>query len=266
MAINYLSEEENLISKKFLSDGYLIVDISEINSYQWIENKIKKLVLKFLKISKKDLHNDILDNVHEHLSLNELNMFRMYIIEEINKLKDFKFHYFTVAKDLIYKIVGNELAMQKKINLSIQLPNDSSSILPVHSDVWSGDSPFEIVVWLPLVNCFKTKSMYILPPAKYKSLEKSFKKVVNKSSESLFKIIKKDVKWINIKSGQVLIFNQSLPHGNRVNVEETTRWSMNCRFKSLLSPYGDKKLGEFFLPITTRVATNIGLEYKEPGL
>ena len=45
---------------------------------------------------------------------------------------------------------GNELAVQKKINLSIQLPNDSSSILPIHTDVWSGNSPFELVLWIPL--------------------------------------------------------------------------------------------------------------------
>ena len=45
--------------------------------------------------------------------------------------------------------------MQMRVNLSIQLPRDKSSLLPVHSDVWSGDSPFETVVWLPLVDCFK---------------------------------------------------------------------------------------------------------------
>ena len=43
-------------------------------------------------------------------------------------------------------ILGNELAMQIRINLSIQLPKDDSSLLPIHSDVWSGDSPFESVV------------------------------------------------------------------------------------------------------------------------
>ena len=30
-------------------------------------------------------------------------------------------------------LVGNELVMQNKINLSIQLPHDKSSILPIHS-------------------------------------------------------------------------------------------------------------------------------------
>ena len=64
--------------------------------------------------------------------------------------------------------------MQMRVNLSIQLPRDKSSLLPVHSDVWSGDSPFETVVWLPLVDCFKTKSMFILPPAKYNKIKKIF--------------------------------------------------------------------------------------------
>ena len=146
--------------------------------------------------------------------------------------------------------------MQNNINLSIQLPNDDSSLLPVHSDVWSGDSPFEIVVWMPLVNCYKTKSMYILPPKKYKKMEKNFKSLLAKDSEAIFKKIKKNLKWINIKKGEILLFNQSLPHGNRVNLEKETRWSMNCRFKSIFSPYGDKKIGEFFQPITLKKYQN----------
>ena len=43
---------------------------------------------------------------------------------------------------MLETIVGNELAMQLRVNLSIQLPGDDSSLLPLHSDVWSGDSQF----------------------------------------------------------------------------------------------------------------------------
>ena len=41
---------------------------------------------------------------------------------------------------------------------------------------------------------------------------------------------------------------------------------MNCRFKSLFSPYGDKKLGEFFEPISIKPATQIGFNYKIPSI
>ena len=63
-----------------------------------------------------------------------------------------------------------------------------------------------------------------------------------------------------------MIFNQSLPHGNRVNTENETRWSMNCRFKSVFTPYGDKKLGEFFEPVTLRAASKTGMDYKLPEI
>ncbi len=53
--------------------------------------------------------------------------------------------------------------------------------------------------------------------------------------------------------------------GNRVNEESGTRWTMNCRFKSVMSPYADKRFGEFFEPISLRPATRIGMQYKLPG-
>ena len=156
--------------------------------------------------------------------------------------------------------------MQNRINLSIQLPKDKSSLLPLHSDIWSGDSPFELVIWIPLVDCYKTKSMYILPPNYYKKVEKNFSKYSGKSSEDFFNKIKNKVEWIKIKYGEILIFNQALPHGNVVNDENETRWSMNCRFKSIFSPYGDKKIGEFFEPITLRAASEIGINYNLPKI
>ena len=122
----------------------------------------------------------------------------------------------------------------------------------MHADTWSGVSPFEIVVWLPLVDCFKTKTMYILPANKIKKYEgKLIGKKIH-SSEQIFNLIKKDLVWLKVNYGEILIFDQSLPHGNVVNREKETRWSMNIRFKGLFTPYGDKKLGEFFEPITLK--------------
>ena len=57
-----------------------------------------------------------------------------------------------MGREYIDLFCGNELAVQKKINLSIQLPDDNSSLLPIHTDVWSGNSPFELVLWIPLVS------------------------------------------------------------------------------------------------------------------
>jgi sporadic carbohydrate cluster 2OG-Fe(II) oxygenase len=154
--------------------------------------------------------------------------------------------------------------MQLRVNLSIQMPGDESSLLPVHADTWSGDSPYEVVVWLPLVDCYDTKSMYLLPPKASNSLSDNFWSHSQGSSNQIFSAIKDEVKWMKVNFGEVLVFNQIHPHGNVVNEENETRWSMNCRFKSLFSPYKDKKIGEFFEPITMRPVTKLAMRYKLP--
>ena len=148
----------------------------------------------------------------------------------------------------------------------LPVPKDDGSLLPVHADVWSGDSPYEVVVWLPLVDCYRTKAMYLLPPKAARMLQEEFGHYAGRSSEELFHRIEEEVTWIEIKAGEVLIFNQNLPHGNRVNQESETRWSMNCRFKSVFTPYGDKKIGEFFEPITLRAASKKGMSYQLPKI
>ena len=103
----------------------------------------------------------------------------------------------------------------------------------------------EVVVWLPLVDCYRTKAMYLLPPSSDERLREEFGQWADRSSEELFRRIENEVSWIEIKAGEVLIFNQNLPHGNRVNQEPETRWSMNCRFKVSLPLMETKRLVSF---------------------
>jgi sporadic carbohydrate cluster 2OG-Fe(II) oxygenase len=87
-----------------------------------------------------------------------------------------------------------------------------------------------------------------------------------KSAEELYRAIEPDLRWLDIPYGNVLLFTQNVMHGNIVNREAETRWSSNCRFKSVFSPYHDKKLGEFFEPILVRPATTIGASYRLPSV
>lgn len=264
---NFLSKEELKISTEFRKKGYVIRKIKDTKSL----SKIRKLFVKSIKKNIKKKINfkkeeDIFNFIHKKIEINELNSFRLRIINDINKSKNIRMLYYKISRPILDVILGNELAMQLRINLSIQIPKDDSSLLPIHSDVWSGDSPFETVVWLPLVNCFKTKSMFILPPSKYNKIKTLFLKKKSSSSEEIFKKIKKHLTWIKINYGEVLIFNQCLPHGNIVNFEEETRWTLNCRFKSVFSPYSDKKIGEFFEPITLREISKLAIHYELPKI
>lgn len=257
--MNFLNKEEQKKTKVFLEIGYIISKVENISSLKYISSLIFKSLNHQLK--KKKLN---LNKIHEIISIEELNNFRLGIINKINKDKFLRYHYFNIAREALYVLAGNELMMQKNINLSIQFPNDNTSLLPIHSDVWSGDSPYEINLWLPLVDCYRTKSMYILEQKNYANFKKKMEKNKYSNSEDIFKLVKNKVRWLTVDYGQFLIFNQALPHGNIVNIEKETRWSMNCRFKSIFSPYGDKKVGEFFLPITTRAISEIGMNFEYP--
>jgi len=261
----FSSEEDSALSEMFINKGYVIVPVGDSSAFQEIKNIVFQCSDIDGNLSKYN-PNDWLNNIHNQVSASQLNEFRMKVINKANAHRDFRSNYYLLAKRYLEILVGNELAMQLRINLSIQLPGDSSSLLPTHADVWSGDSPFEVVVWTPLVDCYGTKAMYILPPEADERMRKDFTNFTEMDSEALFQHISKEVHWLEIKAGQLLIFNQNLPHGNRVNLESETRWSMNCRFKGIFTPYGDKKIGEFFEPITLKPASRIGMQYRFPKL
>jgi len=254
--MDFLSNDEKILEKEFIDQGYIIRDVANKDAL----GKIQKFTSE--KLSRKG--GDSLDKTHESISINELNTFRLEVIKDINEQSWLREAYYQIAKPYLDILVGNELAMQLRVNLSIQMPEDDSSLLSVHADTWSGDSPYEVVVWLPLVDCYNTKSMYFLPPKAADNLSDDFKLHAQGNSEQLFNVIKNDVSWIKINYGEVLVFNQIYPHGNRVNKESETRWSMNCRFKGLFTPYKDKKIGEFFEPITLRPVTKVSMNYKLP--
>ena len=262
------SKFESKIIKDFNKDGFIIFSINEkrtlLKIKKFFEKKIFNILdrnnIKSIKFKEKD----ILNNFHKYVNQGQLNDFRMQLYNSINNEKWFLDEYFGMGKKYLEVICGNELAMQRKVNLSIQLPNDDSSLLPVHSDVWSGCSAYEVVLWIPIVNVYKTKSMFILPKKINETYYKKFKKF--KDSNSLQKAIDKKVKWLNIKFGQGLIFAHQVMHGNKVNLTNETRWSFNCRFKSLMSPYDKKDMAETFFPLIVRPATRVGLEYEHPKI
>ena len=185
--MNFLDKKEKKLTKIFLDRGYTISTIENKSSLKYISSLILKTARQILK--KNNFSN--LNKIHKELSVTELNNFRLNIINRINRDNFFRYHYFNIAKEALYVLAGNELMMQKSINLSIQFPNDNSSLLPIHSDVWSGDSPYEINLWVPLVNCYKTKSMYILEQKDYLNFKKKMQVRKYSSSEDIYQLVKK---------------------------------------------------------------------------
>ncbi|MAN80247.1 MAG: hypothetical protein CMM77_08975 [Rhodospirillaceae bacterium] len=246
-----------------LQRGHVIQAVENRDGLDAIRDLAAHAAARHLGVSPPNDPERFLNGIGEHVDATTLNDLRISVINALRSEDWFRPTYFSLAREALFKIVGNEIAMQRGVGLSVQLPNDDSSLLPVHADTWDGDSPYEVVVWVPLVDCFRTKAMYLLTPDKQTAHLKTM--ASNNSAETFFKSIEDDVEYISIDYGNVLIFRLDLPHGNRVNTETEARWSMNCRFKSVLTPFADKQLGEFFEPIIIRPATKVGMTYELPG-
>lgn len=263
MPSEFLSTDEGAFSDAFLKQGYAIIPLEHKARLDAVREKIHALGTAHLglKGAKKPSLAEFFDHTERFVGVEGLNGLRLAVIQGLNADAGLMPGFFSMARKHIEWTVGNEIAMQRGINLSIQLPGDDSSLLPLHSDVWDGNSPYEIVLWLPLVNCFKTKSMYVLPRGASQRAYGEFKKDKGFNAEKLFQSVKPDLTWLEVPYGKAVLFSHCLLHGNRVNDEKTTRWTFNIRLKGLLTPYGVKELGESFLPAVVRPATRIGFEY-----
>ena len=259
----FFEAEERALGDRFLSEGHLVLPAEDPAALDRIRDRAAAVAAAKLGVEATD-PDRFLNRLHERVDGKRLNEIRLAVINGLNAEPWLRPCYHRLARRALAAIVGNELAMQRRLNLSIQMPRDDSSLLPVHADSWDGDSPYEVVLWVPLVDCRATKSMFLLPPEKGRAIEAGFSRFHGKSTEDLFRTIEPDLEWLDVPYGSVLLFSQNLMHGNRINLEAETRWSMNCRFKSLLSPYAGKRLGEFFEPVTLRPATRLGMDYRFP--
>ncbi len=264
---DFLTAAERELGARFLNDGYVVGPVEDPDSAARIRDRVAGLAAGHLGLPapQADEAGAFLDAIHAHVDAARLNDLRLAVFDGINAEPWLRPAYFAVARQALCAIVGNELAMQRRLNLSIQLPDDDSSLLPVHTDVWAGNSPFEVVLWLPLVDCRATKSMFLLPPGPDAAMQPRLGEFAGQGAEDLFRAIEDDVVWPEVPFGHFLLFAQTLMHGNRINREATTRWSLNGRFKSVFSPYAGKPLGEFFEPVSLRAASRIGMRYRLPG-
>lgn len=206
-----------------------------------------------------------LSDSHLVIATEDLNAIRLHLFAELNARASTRHTYFKLAPTVIQTIVGNELAMQNKVNLSIQQPGDHTSVLELHSDVWAGDSPFQVVLWVPLTDSTDTNAMFLLPP---RESEDAYRRVRLGELTSMADIqvaYEKHFSTIEVKFGEILIFNSNCLHGNQLNTTSTSRWSLNCRLTSLLAPSTnpERRLGSFYTPILVRPATRMGLRAME---
>ena len=260
--MSFYTHEEERLSEQFLRTGYVIAPAADRAALDRIRDLVAAQAATFLGMAAPEDPGAFLDGIAAHVDAARLNDLRLAIIDALGSTPWFREAYFRCGRHVLEVLAGNELAMQRGLGFSVQLPRDRSSVLPLHSDAWSEDSPFEVVLWIPLVDVARTKSMFVL--SRERDALWRERVAQHASVEELFAALEGEVEFLEIPYGSVLCFSHTVMHGNRMNDEPTARWSMNVRFKGLFTPYSDKRLGDFFDPITLRPASRVGIEYRLP--
>lgn len=245
------------MKKNEFFNGYEIYDANNIKKLDKIKNDIYKIFIKNFKLKEKNANLGF-NNFHKLIDSRAkitINSKRIKVINEINSNKKLGQSIFNLFENQISNLFGYDILIQKNINLVIQMPNDPNPS-EIHRDA-PLNSSYEVVLWLPLVDCFSTKSMYILD---YKSSNKCLN-ILKKNKlkwKNFEKIAKSKSKNPRVNYGQALFFHSGLLHGSNINKTNETRISLNLRFKNLFSPSGLKNQLQYYKPLRISNITKIG--------
>lgn len=186
-----------------------------------------------------------MNNFHERkLEGAALNEFRSTLIRRFNERTDVPATIFQAFEEVLVALVGSDVAVQKSCNLVIQQPHDVE-VSPIHRDA-PPNSPFEVVMWIPLVDCYDTKGMSVLGRTETTALIGRLNAAPAGNPSQAYRYAAEAGTPVSMVFGEALFFWTGLYHVIPTNVEQETRWSLNIRYKNLFSPYGDKGFPDFF--------------------
>ena len=100
----------------FLKNGFSILDVQNLSFLDKIRDELKK-----------QLKSNNLENLHKSIVDSEINNERIKSYRSLNNIDNWQSQYFSLASDKLVNLLGPDISIQSKLNLSIQMPNDSSS-------------------------------------------------------------------------------------------------------------------------------------------
>ena len=252
--------EEKLNSSEFYKKGYAILPAENLDVLVDIRNKVFDKAKTITPGYKGEGPEEFFNKFHQYkITGTVLNEKRLALYKYISENLNCGTLILEAYRQTLLELIGPDILVQKGTNLVIQQPGDSDQS-PTHRDA-PLNSNFEVVVWVPLVDTYGTKGMFVLDKEQTREALKILAKSENSYDEYQEYARKNGIK-IEVPFGHTLFFWPGLVHGVHVNAEQETRWSLNIRYKNLFSPAGPKGIVEFFDLLEISPNTRIALEFE----
>jgi len=207
-----------------------------------------------------------LSDLHKVIELKHINELRIKAFHKINALAEWDVSWHSFVAPELTELLGPDLLIQRKLNLSIQCPFDHSSQLGLHTDTLSGQSPFELVTWLPLCRFEDEAGMYWFDRHTSAAMTRQMAEHEQDGLELIREQYWAKRRYVKIEVGQIALFTGTIFHGNMPHNSTKTRVSVNCRFKSLYSPesrtgLNERGVGTFYKLLKSSAITRIASDY-----
>ncbi len=205
-------------------NSVFVYDTKRCNFLGWLLGKLKTYGV--------DINfADELADIHNVIKSDEITKLQNHIISETDD-KEFK----TMINHLIEDITKNksigdkEIMVQRYVNFRIVIPNQdqSSQLLPWHSDMLLGSGTGMRTIWMPMTKCFGENSLQVLT---YEDSVKITEDVYSHdhSYETFTKLCEEKCTPLNMKPGEANLFTELHMHGNVPNTTDKTRVSFDFR-------------------------------------
>ena len=218
------------IGKKINSGpGYAICDVENtIIPKELRESFIRSMTKKDKKI--KDI-NEIRREIAK-MSKGEINKIMINFLTHNKNLSEMMVSSF---KNLIKKLCGKKLFIQRRAHTTIIAPGDDQAKQVAHYEMISGISPFTYIIWVPLHDIDDEGGTYHINLKESLAIMRKEEKKGLVSGPDVLNFMgnKKPPK---IKFGQAIIFNPFVIHGNIPFNSEFARIACNVRFQSSKMP------------------------------
>ena len=248
-------------NKHFDEKAFAVIKADDFISLKYVKKEIYNFSVRELNLKTINM-NKFFNSFHELKIDNlKLNQYRLKLINFLTKNKIFKKKLYESFEKSITKILGEDIAVQKSLNVVIHQPRNLD-FSPIHRD-GPENSPYEIVLWLPLTDCYKTKSIYLLNKTLTENNLKYLDTKKKKYQILLNKKLKKYGKLPKVKFGEAVVFWSCLLHSVPENIENETRWTFNLSLKNLFTPYGKKGFLDYFEILKTSGLSNFGIDFEK---
>ncbi len=240
-------DEIPAINEHFLTQGWILLDLPRPDIINSIRQQLEAKLKQVTNSSKASL-----ERYHEIAQDDEKH--NAWQIELTQYFRDAGFGPQIIKEqvDFFRPFLGPDLLVQESPYLRITRPGKEQDNIGFHRDTTYGGSPYEVSVWIPLVETSEENSISVYPGSNIQP-ESSFPVKQEKSAHiekgsplhSIGFLYSPQVLQIDVKDkmltipaspGQAVIFSLSTLHGSVVNKSTLSRWRVNTRVLKKLAP------------------------------